>query len=181
MHEGTGLPGRGLVTIPERAPISVESVPLAEGGAGTADCVPVVSIVRSLATELPGDQTAVFGARIWIRIAVTALGWNGNVLRATEAVARLVDNGVRHGMPAAVPRKERRVSLQAALTEAGELVVDVSDLDPAFPDFEAARRGEKGRGLWQVSHLGAQVTQLLSRTGTGKTVRAVLAPGPVDL
>ncbi|WP_329553719.1 hypothetical protein [Streptomyces sp. NBC_00696] len=161
--------------------MSTEPVPLAEGGAGTTDSVPVVSIVRSLATELPGDQTAVFGARIWIRIAVTALGWNGNVLRATEAVARLVDNGVRHGMPAKVPRKERLVSLEVALTDAGGLVIDVSDLESAFPDFEAARRGEKGRGLWQVSHLGAQVTQLLPRTGTGKTVRAVLAPGPVDL
>ncbi|WP_445016305.1 ATP-binding protein [Streptomyces sp. SAS_276] len=161
--------------------MSVESVPPAEGGAGTADSVPLVSIVRSLTTELPGDQTAVFGARVWIRIAVTALGWNGNVLRAAEAVSRLVDNGVRHGMPAEVPRNERLVSLEVALTDAGGLVIDVSDLEPAFPDFEAARRGEKGRGLWQVSHLGAQVTQLLPRSGTGKTVRAVLAPGPVDL
>jgi hypothetical protein len=169
------------VTIPEKTSMRVEPAPLAGGDAGTADSSPVVSVVRSLATELPGDQTAVFGARIWIRIAVTALGWNGNVMRATEAVARLVDNGVRHGMPAEVPRKERLVSLAVALTDAGELVIDVSDLEPAFPDFEAARRGEKGRGLWQVRHLGAQVTQFLARGGTGKTVRAVLAPGPVDL
>ncbi len=161
--------------------MSVEPVPLAEGGAGTADSVPVVSIIRSLATELPGDQTAVFGARIWMRIAVTALDWNGNVMRATEAVARLVDNAVRHGMPAEVPQKERLVSLEVALTDAGGLVIDVSDLEPAFPDFGAARRGEKGRGLWQVSHLGAQVTRFLPPSGTGKTVRAVLAPGPVDL
>ena len=180
MHEGTGLPERGPVTIPKKTSMRVEPVPLAGGAAGTADSVPMVSVVRSLATELPGDQTAVFGARIWIRIAVTALGWKGNVMRATEAVARLVDNGVRHGMPAEVPRKERLVSLEVALTDAGELVIDVSDLEPAFPDFEAARRGEKGRGLWQVSHLGAQVTQL-PRRGTGKTVRTVLAPGPVDL
>lgn len=124
--------------------MSTEPVPLAGGDARTADSVPVVSIVRSLTTELPGDQTAVFGARIWIRIAVTALGWNGNVMRATETVARLVDNGVRHGMPAEVPRKERLISLEVALTDAGGLVIDVSDLEPAFPDFEAARRGRKG-------------------------------------
>ncbi|MFF7838801.1 ATP-binding protein [Streptomyces ossamyceticus] len=138
-------------------------------------------IVRSLSAELPGNQSAVYGSRIWIRLTVTALFWPGDVLRAVEAISRLVDNGVQHGMPADVPMHKRRLSLCAAISEARELVIDVSDLNPSFPDFEAAVRGEKGRGLWQVAHLGARVVRFLPHEGVGKTVRAVLPPGPVDL
>lgn len=138
-------------------------------------------IVHSLSTELPGDQSAVCGGRMWMRTAVTALCWHGDVLRAVEAITRLVDNGVRHGMPDEVPRHERRLSLVAALTEDGELLIEVSDLNPSFPDFDAAVRGEKGRGLWHVARLGARVIRFLPHEGVGKTVRAVLPPGPVDL
>ncbi|MFI8194782.1 hypothetical protein ACIF8T_39840 [Streptomyces sp. NPDC085946] len=118
---------------------------------------------------------------MWIRRVVTVLGWNGDVLRAVEVAARLVDNGVRHGTPDGLALSERQLSLSAALEAAGALVIDVADLNPAFADFEAAVRGEKGRGLWQVAHLGAQVVRFLPHEGTGKTVRAVLAPGPRDL
>ena len=147
---------------------------------GLAPAAASAPIVRSLSTELPGDGSAVFSARIWTRTCVTALRWNGPVLRATEAISRLVDNGVRHGLPDDAGKAERRILLRAAVTETDELVVDVSDLHPFFPDFEAAVRGEKGRGLWQVARLGAVVTWFLHHDGPGKTVRATLPPGPVD-
>jgi hypothetical protein len=118
---------------------------------------------------------------MWTRRIVTVLGWRGDVLRAAEVVARLVDNGVRHGLPDSLPPSELQLSLSIAIEASGSLVIDVSDLDPAFPDFDAAVRGEKGRGLWQVARLGARVTRFLPQEGPGKTVRATLAPGLVDL
>jgi hypothetical protein len=118
---------------------------------------------------------------MWTRTTVTALFWKGDILRAVEVVSRLVDNGVRHGLPIDVPLRERRLTLSAALTDAGQLVVDVSDLNPSFRDFDAAVRGEKGRGLWEVARLGAQVVRFLPRNGVSKTVRAVLGPGQVIL
>ncbi|MEU3664343.1 hypothetical protein AB0E77_32095 [Streptomyces sp. NPDC032940] len=98
-----------------------------------------------------------------------------------EAVTRLVDNGVKHGIPHSVPPAEQRLTLGIATDETGSLIIDVADLNPQFPHFDAAVSGEKGRGLWQVAYLGAQVTRFLPHEGVGKTVRAVLAPGPVDV
>ncbi|MEE1764390.1 ATP-binding protein [Streptomyces sp. SP18BB07] len=115
-----------------------------------------------------------------MRTAITALQWHGDVLRAVEVVSRLLDNGVRHGMPDEVPPHRRRIDLRTAVNEAGDLLIDVSDLNPSFPDFEEAARGEKGRGLWHVARLGAQVSRYLPHESVSKTVRAVLPPGPVD-
>ncbi|MGI5397107.1 ATP-binding protein [Streptomyces sp. CA-251251] len=112
---------------------------------------------------------------------VTVLGWHGDILRAVESVVRLVDNGVRHGIPSSVPSCEVQLTLTISTDETGSLVIDVADLDPGFPDFDAAMRGEKGRGLQHIVFLGAQVTRFLPREGRGKTVRAVLAAGPVDV
>ncbi|MFF8431080.1 ATP-binding protein [Streptomyces sp. NPDC016566] len=137
------------------------------------------AIVRSLSTELPGVPFAVHGARTWVRMSVTALHWQGDILQAVEVITRLVDNGVRHGMPADVPRDERRLVLSAAVTDTGELLIDVSDLNPAFRDFDEAVAGKKGRGLWHVARLGARVIRFLPHEGAGKTVRAVLPPGPM--
>ncbi|MGA5411592.1 DUF6415 family natural product biosynthesis protein [Streptomyces lavendulocolor] len=157
------------VEIPPHAPADLDHAP---NGA---------PIVRTLATRLPGDPRALQLARTWTRRSVTFLGWQGNVQQAVEVVSRLVDNGVRHGMPDNLPQIERQLTLSVSIDQAGALITDVADLNPAFPDFEAAVSGEKGRGLWQVAYLGARVTRFLPYEGTGKTVRAVLAPGPVDL
>ncbi len=146
-----------------------------------AGAPPGSPLVRSFTTHLPGDTRALYLSRVWTRRIVTVLCWQGNVLAAVEAVARLVDNGVRHGVPSSVPSSEVQLTLSIATDETGSLVIDVADLNPAFPDFDAAVRGERGRGLWQVASLGAKVTRFLPHEGRGKTVRAVLAPGPVDV
>ncbi len=138
-------------------------------------------VVRSFTTHLPGDPRALYLSRVWTRRIVTVLCWRGDVLRAVEVVARLVDNGVRHGIPDSVPSFEVQLALSLATVEAGPLVIDVADLNPEFPDFDAAVRGERGRGLGQVASLGAEVTRFLPYEGRGKTVRAVLAPGPVGV
>ncbi|MDN5385553.1 MULTISPECIES: ATP-binding protein [Streptomyces] len=143
----------------------------------TAACVPeAAAIVRSFTTQLPGAPRALITARTWTRQMVTILGWPGDVQQAVDVVSRLVDNGVQHGVPSTAPLCERQLTLSVALDESGALLIDVADMDPAFPDFDAAVRGEKGRGLWQVACLGARVTWFLHHAGTGKTVRAALAP-----
>ncbi|MER7057098.1 ATP-binding protein [Streptomyces sp. NPDC000351] len=138
-------------------------------------------IVRSFTMHLPGDRRALFLSRAWTRRMVTVLGWRGDVLRAVECVVRIVDNGVRHGIPSSVPSCEVQLTLTIATDETGSLVIDVADLNPTFVDFDAAVRGEKGRGLRHVAVFGARVTRFLPHEGSGKTVRAVLPAGPVDV
>ncbi|MBK3639479.1 hypothetical protein JHN46_02160 [Streptomyces sp. MBT33] len=136
-------------------------------------------ITTSFQTELPGKQSAVKMSRWWIRGCLPALRWEGPVLEAVGVVSRLVDNGFRHGLPPGAVNESRLV-LRAAVTEAGDLVIDVTDPTPAFPDFAAAREGEMGLGLRRVAALGARLTWFLHSDGSGKTVRAVLAPGPIS-
>jgi anti-sigma regulatory factor (Ser/Thr protein kinase) len=147
---------------------------------GVESAASPLPVLDSLSTELPADVSAVLMARVWIRTCLAALGWNGPILRAAEVISRLVDNGVRHGMPNGTDKTQRRIVLRVTVNEAGELVIDVTDLNPTFPNFAAAVKGEKGLGLWHVAHHDAQVTWFLHHEGPGKTVRATLAPGPVD-
>ncbi|WP_411575310.1 hypothetical protein [Streptomyces mutabilis] len=157
------------------AEVPLRALPLsAEVSTGTP-------VVRSFTTQLPGDSRALGLARVWTRRIVTVLCWRGDVLQAVEAVTRLVDNGVKHGIPCSVPPSEQQLVLSVATDESGSVVMDVADLNPAFPDFDTAVRGEKGRGLWQVAALGAKVTRFLPHEDRGKTVRAVLSPERIDV
>ncbi|MFI6494724.1 ATP-binding protein [Streptomyces sp. NPDC050564] len=146
-------------------------------GTGMQAAAASAPLLQSLSTELPGDNSALYLARIWSRTSVTALGWKGDILKATEVITRLVDNAVRHGGPDGA-HTAPQVLLRAAITEAGELVIDVSDLNPSFPEFSAAVQGERGRGLQRIAQHGAQLTWFLHHPGPGKTVRAHLSPEP---
>ncbi|MFF5860890.1 hypothetical protein ACFY8B_35735 [Streptomyces sp. NPDC012751] len=143
------------------------------------------AVLVSRVVELHGDQSTIQSsirlARLFIRTTATALCWAGDVLWAVEVGARLVSNGVRHGMPAWTPKSQRRLVLSVAVTDTDALVTDVSDMNPLFPDFPAAARGEKGRGLQQVALLGARVEWFLPHVGVGKTVRAVMPLHPHHL
>lgn len=105
------------------------------------------------------------------------MGWQGSVHAASDVVGRLVQNGVEHGVG---DRFDQRITVDLRLDEADHLVIDVRDPNPSFPDFERAQAGGVGRGLWEVRRLGAVVTRFLSPEGKGKTVRATMAPGPVQ-
>ncbi|MFD9248413.1 ATP-binding protein [Streptomyces bottropensis] len=145
------------------------------------DLLPAVqstAVVTEVQTELPGNAAALRAGRTWIRCCLPALGWAGPVLHAEEVLTRLVDNGVRHGLPDST--EMQTLLVRAAVDEAGSLFIDVSDLNPSFPDFDAAARGERGLGLRNVARLGARITRFLHHDSPGKTVRAVLAPAPVD-
>ncbi|MGP4089637.1 ATP-binding protein [Streptomyces sp. KR55] len=128
---------------------------------------------------LPGNSSAVTRARTIARTGLTVIGWTGDAHAATEVLARLVDNAVRHGVTPG--HAETQISARLSLNEDGELIIDVTDPKPLFPDFEAARQGENGRGLWEVGRLGAEVTWFAPPDLNGKTVRATMKPGPVDL
>ncbi|MFE2968308.1 ATP-binding protein [Streptomyces sp. NPDC059340] len=108
---------------------------------------------------------------------LTMLNWTGNQAAAVEVLARLAKNVVVHAAP--VTGTSAQMLVRLAVTEKDELLIDVSDPSPEFPDCAAAIRGEKGRGLWDVRRLGADVTWILSENGRGKTVRAHLLPGEV--
>jgi hypothetical protein len=122
---------------------------------------PCAPISASLTTQLPPDHAAHRMVRIWIRAAVTALRWRGDVDRAVGVASWLVDNGVRHGVAEHVCANDRWLTVRAAVSEAQELVLDVSDASAAFPDSAAALRGERGRGLARVSEQGATLSWFL--------------------
>jgi len=108
---------------------------------------------------------------------LTLLNWTGNNAAAVEVLARLAKNAVVHAAP--VNGTSAHMDVRLAVTEKDELLIDVGDPSPEFPDCAAAIRGEKGRGLWDVRGLGADVSWSLSENGRGKTVRAHLLPGEV--
>ncbi|WP_371801541.1 ATP-binding protein (plasmid) [Streptomyces sp. NBC_01732] len=88
----------------------------------------------------------------------------------------LVHNAVVHADPG--PSSiGRQITLHYAMTDKHDLLIDVYDPLPAFPDFEGAVDGEKGRGLWTVRQMGGELSWALC--DGGKVVRAMLRRGPV--
>lgn len=132
-------------------------------------------IVREWSAFLPSTDNAVPLACTSTRTHLTVLRWHGNIHGATEVVRRLVSNAVKHG---AEESDESEIVLRLAITEAGELVAEVSDPNPGFPDFKAAAEGERGRGLWEIRQLGGRLSWFMLPKG-GKTVQARVEAGEV--
>ncbi|MEU8540871.1 hypothetical protein AB0C52_12940 [Streptomyces sp. NPDC048717] len=95
----------------------------------------------------------------------------------------LVHNALTHGAPpSGAPAKQRRMNVRLRIGNECELIIDVPDFNPDFPDFDAAVRGERGQGLRDVRAYGGEVTLLPAPAGeVGKVVRVTLKPGLVDL
>lgn len=148
------------------------TLPLAEGTPGTD----TPRIVREQTMSFDPSPNSSGSTRIWARSALTIMAWPGPVAVAVDVLYVLVTNALRHGLPAGSGQSVR-VALR--LTDRGDLLVDVEDHTPDFPAFDKAVNGELGRGLWGARRHGAEVSWFPS--GTGKTVRATLRPGPVDL
>ena len=108
------------------------------------------------------------------------LSWPGNQHLAIDVLHVLIDNAVQHALSA--ERIGQTFGARLSVTEAHELLVDVTDPVPEFPDFEKALAGELGCGLWEIARQGAALSWFVVGTDfDAKTVRAVLRPGPVDL
>jgi len=133
-------------------------------------------VVESLQAELPGDLAAVGAGREWARSVCPCLGWKGPAPRAAEVTAHLVSNAVRHGLPNTVP-PQCHLLLRAAVTDNGDLVLDVTDHNPRFPGFGHETWAGSGRGMRRLARLDVQLSWAPCPNGIGKTVRATLPDG----
>ncbi|MFJ7489647.1 ATP-binding protein [Streptomyces sp. NPDC097727] len=104
------------------------------------------------------------------------LGWPGSQHAAIDVLYVLVNNAMKHAFTPGAVAQGPDVWLR--ITRAGELHIDVTDPDPAFPDFSRAVAGELGRGLWGAKRLGAAITWFPA--DGGKTVRATMRAGRVS-
>ncbi|MFF7476983.1 hypothetical protein [Streptomyces sp. NPDC008092] len=131
-------------------------------------------------TKLLANEGAGPNARLRTRPWLTFGHWPGNVDAAARVADKLVDNAVRHGKPF----NDGCVSLHLIVTrDTHELLVEVDDANPEFPDFEkvANQTGEpqgKPAGLWWVDHYRGRLSWDVKRDVdgevVGKTVQAVL-------
>ncbi|WP_128380400.1 ATP-binding protein [Streptomyces cavernae] len=118
---------------------------------------------------VPGSVRQLLGAA---RSRLAIRQWSGDIDSAVEVLARLAFNAVVHAQPANGTTAQMHVHL--SFTDRGDLVIDVEDPSPGFPDAPAALRGDKGRGLREARQLGARLEWFLAADGRRKTVRATL-------
>lgn len=134
-------------------------------------------ILRETLLNLPADPSAVRIARVSGRTRLTMLSWPGDVHAAITVLASLVDNAVAHGLTPG--RTGQSLSARLGITEAHELIIDVTDPNPAFPNFAEAVDGKLGCGLRSARQ--PRISWFILSDFGGKTVRATLQPGRVDL
>ncbi|MFD7769841.1 ATP-binding protein [Streptomyces sp. NPDC059787] len=128
---------------------------------------------QRFARSWPLQPTAVQLARIHARTWLVMSRWAGDQDAALLAIHELVENGVKHPTESV----EGAVELGLLITEEEDLLIDVSDPDPKFADFDAAIAVEKTRGLGLVIALGGAITWGTPDPGRGKTVRVRMRPG----
>ncbi|MGW7052980.1 ATP-binding protein [Streptomyces sp. NPDC054888] len=136
------------------------------------------SVLHEAFLRLPADSSAVSMARIRGRMLLTVLSWHGNQSDAIDVLYVLVHNALQHG--GLSEKTGHEVGVWFRITKAHDLLIDVTDPNPSFPDFEKAVNGELGRGLVGAQRLGAAITWFPG-SSHGKTVRATMRQGRVGL
>jgi anti-sigma regulatory factor (Ser/Thr protein kinase) len=155
------------------------TVPLTKGPEEMQPAAETAPVQRETQMDLPGDRSAAGLARIQARTILTVAAWPGNQHQAVGVLHTLVDNAVKH---AVIPGEvNQRFGACLRITEAHELIIDVTDPVPQFPGFRQAIAGESGRGLWEIARKGAHLSWHATEDFEGKIVRAVLRPGMADL
>lgn len=154
------------------------TLPLTNGSSPMEPVAVTAPVMRTAPIIISGDGNAGPLARLQARTLLTVLSCPGDHHRATDVLHVLVDNAVQHAL---TPKKAGQC-LEGCLsvTEAHELLIDVTDPDPAFPEFDQAIAGDVGRSLWEIAQHGVILTWFVGAAFDTKTVRAVLRPGPVD-
>ncbi|MEU1466096.1 ATP-binding protein [Streptomyces sp. NPDC005727] len=127
-------------------------------------------------TKLLASGAAGPNARYRVRPRITVAHWPGDVDLASRVTDKLVDNAARHGKPFDDGHVLLRLTV---LPETEELRIEVDDVDPAFPGFDAVSSNPShGRGLWWVQHYGGRLSVATKRDDdgcvVGKTVTAVM-------
>ncbi|MGW4086947.1 ATP-binding protein [Streptomyces sp. NPDC004822] len=156
------------------------TLPLTKGPEDMSPAAATAPVLREIPMELPGDRSAAGLARIQARTLLTVADWPGNQPHAVDVLHSLVDNAWKH---AVIPGEvNQRFDACLSITEAQELIIDVTDPVPLFPDFEQAITDESGRGLAKIARKGVKLSWfVVGEDFNAKTVRAVLRPGAVEL
>ncbi|WP_186785642.1 ATP-binding protein [Streptomyces misionensis] len=148
------------------------TLPLTEGPPEMESAAVIAPVLREIPMDLPADPSAARLARIQARTVLTRLGWPGDQHLAIDILHALVDNAIEHGLTQEADGQ--CITACLSVTEAHELLIDVRDPAPSFPQFEEAKAGQLGRGLWDVVRQGAELTWFVTPNFTGKTVRAIV-------
>ncbi|MEH0660997.1 hypothetical protein QA860_25345 [Streptomyces stelliscabiei] len=128
-------------------------------------------------TSLLANEAAGPNARLRTRTWLTIGHWHGNVDIAARVTDKLVDNAVKHGKISAPARVPLRM---AVIPETPQLMIEVDDANPAFPNFEDVQSGLCGSdsGLGFVQYQGARINWHVLQDDhgavLGKTVQAIL-------
>ncbi|MFI1226075.1 MULTISPECIES: hypothetical protein [unclassified Streptomyces] len=136
----------------------------------TAPLPPVPLVVEhqmTIRSYLPAPDAR--SASLQAVACLLAFDWTGPCGFAVATVDQLVRNASEFGQCAG-----ENIRLRIGLTEVDDLLIDVADHNPEFPDFEKAVAGGVGQGFRRVAECGA--TMSWHPHENGKTVRAVL-PG----
>jgi hypothetical protein len=130
-------------------------------------------------TKLLANAAAGPNARLRVRPRLTVARWPGNVDVAARITDKLVDNAANHGNPFSDGCVGLRLTV---LPNTEELLIEVDDDNPDFPNFAAVTSADhpNGRGLWWVKHYRAELSWDEKRDGdgmvVGKTVKALVPP-----
>ncbi|GAA3304753.1 hypothetical protein [Streptomyces cinereospinus] len=128
--------------------------------------------------KLPANSRIRREARTRTRTRLTLSHWIGDIEAAARVAAELADNAAKHGGPFFDGSVILRLSVDP---REGDLLVEVDDANPAFPNFEEARselRGtDTGLGFLrcQRAEISWHVLQDDHGAVLGKTVQAKLA------
>lgn len=134
----------------------------------TAPLPPVPLVVDhqlTIRSYLPAQDAQ--SARLQAVACLLAFGWTGPCGFAVLTVDQLVRNASEFGWCAG-----KEIRLLIGLTEVDDLLIDVADHNPEFPEFEDVVAGRSGQGLRRIAEYG--VTVSWHPHEHGKTVRAVL-------
>ncbi|WP_314223558.1 ATP-binding protein [Streptomyces zaehneri] len=156
-----------------------ETLPPVTEASGGPEAVLTVPVDREWSRSYAMAPASLRQLRDHARMFLTLLGWPGDIATAIEVLSRLAHNAVVHAQPD--DKAPARMAVRLAVTEDDALVIDVQDPRPDVPLSDAARAGEKGRGLKYARLLGARLSCFMSEDARFKTVRAQLLPGEVSL
>ncbi|MFD5815624.1 hypothetical protein [Streptomyces sp. NPDC127038] len=130
--------------------------------------------------RLIADRGAGANARLRARPRLTVCGWPGNVDAAARVIGHLADNAAWHGRPF---QDGKIVVRLIAHPGTSELLIEVDDARPDFPDFEqVANQSHETRpaptGLSWAAHYRGTVSWDVKRdddgANVGKTVQVIL-------
>ncbi|MFD9792106.1 ATP-binding protein [Streptomyces sp. NPDC059070] len=147
------------------------TLPLSKGPAQMQPAAETAPVLRETVMDLPVDLHSPEHARIEARAWLILLSWRGDQTLATDVFHVLVGNVITH----ALTPNQQAVRVRLAITQADELLIDVTDSIPEFRNFDQAIDAQ--RSLWQIARRGAHLSWFAAGPDcSGKVVRAVLRP-----